>query len=62
MTTLPFVSVRKHPSGCGNKGGLYHHWLLFDKFHPSYFGKVSMSYFDGTNVMVGHNVLRTPLT
>lgn len=33
---------RKHPSGRGNAGGLHHHRILMDKFHPGYFGKVGM--------------------
>ncbi|GMH35149.1 hypothetical protein BSKO_03017 [Bryopsis sp. KO-2023] len=33
---------RKHPSGRGNAGGQHHHRILFDKFHPGYFGKVGM--------------------
>ena len=33
---------RKHPGGRGNAGGLHHHRILFDKFHPGYFGKVGM--------------------
>jgi large subunit ribosomal protein L27Ae len=32
---------RKHPSGRGNAGGQHHHRILFDKYHPGYFGKVS---------------------
>jgi len=31
---------RKHPSGRGNAGGQHHHRILYDKFHPGYFGKV----------------------
>ena len=31
---------RKHPGGRGNAGGQHHHRILFDKFHPGYFGKV----------------------
>ena len=31
---------RKHPSGRGNAGGQHHHRILFDKYHPGYFGKV----------------------
>ncbi|KAL9666170.1 hypothetical protein QQ045_000494 [Rhodiola kirilowii] len=30
---------RKHPGGRGNAGGLHHHRILFDKYHPGYFGK-----------------------
>lgn len=40
---------RKHPSGRGNAGGQHHHRILFDKFHPGYFGKVGMRYFHKTN-------------
>ena len=36
---------RKHPSGVGNAGGQHHHRILFDKWHPGYFGKVGMRYF-----------------
>ena len=36
---------RKHPSGRGNAGGQHHHRILFDKFHPGYFGKVGMRTF-----------------
>ena len=36
---------RKHPSGRGNAGGQHHHRILFDKFHPGYFGKVGMRKF-----------------
>lgn len=32
---------RKHPGGRGNAGGLQHHRINFDKYHPGYFGKVS---------------------
>ena len=32
---------RSHPGGRGNAGGQHHHRILFDKFHPGYFGKVS---------------------
>merc|ERR1712141_678644 len=40
---------RKHPGGRGNAGGLHHHRILFDKYHPGYFGKVGMRYFHKTN-------------
>ena len=33
---------RKHPSGRGNAGGLHHHRILMDKFHPGYFGKLGI--------------------
>ncbi|KAK2196577.1 bifunctional Ribosomal protein L15/Ribosomal protein L18e-L15P/Ribosomal protein L15 [Babesia duncani] len=36
---------RKHPGGRGKAGGPNHHRILFDKFHPGYFGKVGMRYF-----------------
>merc|ERR1711862_240257 len=36
---------RKHPGGRGNAGGQHHHRILFDKYHPGYFGKVGMRYF-----------------
>uniref|UniRef100_A0ACD5YEU8 Uncharacterized protein n=1 Tax=Avena sativa TaxID=4498 RepID=A0ACD5YEU8_AVESA len=36
---------RKHPGGRGNAGGMHHHRILFDKYHPGYFGKVGMRYF-----------------
>mmetsp|Transcript_17864 Transcript_17864/g.41332 ORF Transcript_17864/g.41332 Transcript_17864/m.41332 type:complete len:208 (-) Transcript_17864:135-758(-) len=36
---------RKHPGGRGNAGGQHHHRVLFDKFHPGYFGKVGMRQF-----------------
>ncbi|KAK4801110.1 hypothetical protein SAY86_021597, partial [Trapa natans] len=26
-------------------GGMHHHRILFDKYHPGYFGKVGMRYF-----------------
>lgn len=36
---------RKHDGGRGNAGGQHHHRILFDKFHPGYFGKVGMRRF-----------------
>uniref|UniRef100_A0A2I3MJJ0 Large ribosomal subunit protein uL15 n=1 Tax=Papio anubis TaxID=9555 RepID=A0A2I3MJJ0_PAPAN len=36
---------RKHPGGCGNAGGLHHHWINSDKYHPGYFGKVGMRHY-----------------
>jgi large subunit ribosomal protein L27Ae len=36
---------RTHPGGRGNAGGQHHHRILFDKFHPGYFGKVGMRTF-----------------
>jgi large subunit ribosomal protein L27Ae len=37
---------RKHPGGRGNAGGQHHHRIMFDKYHPGYFGKVGMRYFN----------------
>lgn len=31
---------RKHPSGRGASGGLTHHRINFNKYHPGYFQKV----------------------
>merc|ERR1712137_829295 len=39
---------RKHPGGRGNAGGQHRHRILFDKYHPGYFGKVGMRYFHKT--------------
>nr|ANM86193.1 60S ribosomal protein L27a-3 [Stygiella incarcerata] len=39
---------RKHPGGRGNAGGLLHHRVLFDRFHPGYFGKLGMRYLHKT--------------
>lgn len=39
---------RKHPSGRGNAGGQHHHRIMFDKFHPGYFGKVSEADLEST--------------
>lgn len=36
---------RTHPGGRGNAGGMHHHRILFDKYHPGYFGKVGMRSF-----------------
>merc|ERR1739845_143434 len=33
---------RKNPSGRGNAGGQHHHRILFDKYHPGFFGKTGM--------------------
>ena len=30
---------RKHAAGRGKAGGLHHHRILFQKFHPGFFGK-----------------------
>merc|ERR1712199_45044 len=39
---------RKHPGGRGNAGGQHHHRIMFDKYHPGYFGKVGMRLFHKT--------------
>lgn len=36
---------RKHSGGRGNAGGMHHHRINFDKYHPGYFGKVGMRNF-----------------
>ncbi|KAF0986864.1 hypothetical protein HZS_7760 [Henneguya salminicola] len=36
---------RKHAAGRGKAGGLHHQRILFDKYHPGYFGKVGMRHF-----------------
>merc|ERR1712193_216753 len=36
---------RKHPGGRGNAGGMHHHRINFDKYHPGYFGKLGMRNF-----------------
>ncbi|KII66552.1 60S ribosomal protein L27a [Thelohanellus kitauei] len=36
---------RKHDAGRGKAGGLHHHRILFDKYHPGYFGKHGMRQF-----------------
>jgi large subunit ribosomal protein L27Ae len=38
---------RTHPGGRGNAGGQHHHRILFDKYHPGYFGKVKNWLFYG---------------
>jgi len=38
----PTGKHRKHPGGRGNAGGLHHHRINFDKYHPGYFGKLGM--------------------
>lgn len=50
MTTLSRSSNilgkhRKHPGGRGNAGGMHHHRINYDKYHPGYFGKVGMRNF-----------------
>merc|ERR1711990_700851 len=36
---------RKHQSGRGNAGGQHHHRIMWDKYHPGYFGKVGMRHY-----------------
>uniref|UniRef100_A0A2K6UIU1 Large ribosomal subunit protein uL15 n=1 Tax=Saimiri boliviensis boliviensis TaxID=39432 RepID=A0A2K6UIU1_SAIBB len=36
---------RKHPTGHGNAGGMHHHRINFDKYHPGYFGKGGMRHY-----------------
>uniref|UniRef100_A0A8C3WZ08 Large ribosomal subunit protein uL15 n=1 Tax=Catagonus wagneri TaxID=51154 RepID=A0A8C3WZ08_9CETA len=36
---------RKHPGGQGNAGGMHHHRINFDKYHPGSFGKVCMGHY-----------------
>ncbi|XP_032611113.2 large ribosomal subunit protein uL15-like [Hylobates moloch] len=36
---------RKQTAGRGNAGGLHHHRINFDKYHPGYFGKVGMKHY-----------------
>lgn len=36
---------RKHPGGRGNAGGMHHHRINYDKYHPGYFGKLGMRNF-----------------
>ncbi|KAJ3444784.1 60S ribosomal protein L27A-3 [Anaeramoeba flamelloides] len=40
---------RKHPSGRGKSGGLQHHRIAFDKYHPGFFGKVGMRWYHKQN-------------
>ncbi|KAF2943369.1 hypothetical protein DAI22_02g059500 [Oryza sativa Japonica Group] len=45
---------RKHPGGRGNAGGMHHHRILFDKYHPGYFGKapvIDVTQFGYTKVL-----------
>uniref|UniRef100_A0A3Q3WI05 Large ribosomal subunit protein uL15 n=1 Tax=Mola mola TaxID=94237 RepID=A0A3Q3WI05_MOLML len=41
----PTGKHRKHPGGRGNAGGMHHHRINFDKYHPGYFGKVGMRHY-----------------
>ena len=36
---------RKHPGGRGNAGGMHHHRIMMEKYHPGYFGKVGMRHY-----------------
>ncbi|XP_060043807.1 large ribosomal subunit protein uL15-like isoform X2 [Erinaceus europaeus] len=36
---------RKHPEGCSNPGGMHHHRINFNKYHPGYFGKVDTQHY-----------------
>lgn len=36
---------RKHSNGRGNAGGQHHMRILFDKYHPGYFGKTGIRRF-----------------
>ncbi|KAK7797620.1 hypothetical protein U0070_020061 [Myodes glareolus] len=36
---------RKHPGGRRNAGGIRHHRINFDKYHPGYFRKVGMRHY-----------------
>merc|ERR1711990_755371 len=40
---------RKNSGGRGNAGGQHHHRIMWDKYHPGYFGKVGMRYFHKQN-------------
>ncbi|EGW12506.1 60S ribosomal protein L27a [Cricetulus griseus] len=35
----------KHTGGFRNAGGMHHHRINFDKYHPGYFGKVGMRHY-----------------
>lgn len=41
----PSGKHRKHPGGRGNAGGMHHHRINMDKYHPGYFGKLGMRNF-----------------
>ena len=46
MVMIVLINMVKHPGDRDNAGGVQHHRILFDKFHPSYFGtKVSQREF-----------------
>jgi len=48
MTQMGYGRVgkhRKHAGGRGNAGGLTHHRIMMDKYHPGFFGKVGIRRF-----------------
>merc|ERR1719487_211052 len=36
---------RKHGGGRGNAGGMHHHRIQYEKYHPGYFGKKGIRHF-----------------
>uniref|UniRef100_A0A670I239 Large ribosomal subunit protein uL15 n=1 Tax=Podarcis muralis TaxID=64176 RepID=A0A670I239_PODMU len=50
---------RKHPRGRDNAGGLHHHRINFDKYHPGYFGKVGMRHYQNFSPTVNLDKLWT---
>ncbi|CAD7667365.1 unnamed protein product [Nyctereutes procyonoides] len=40
----------KHPGGRGNAGGMHHHRINLDKYHPGYFGKRNQSFCPTVNL------------
>nr|XP_023018823.1 60S ribosomal protein L27a-like [Leptinotarsa decemlineata] len=46
---------RKQPGGCDNAGGMHHHRINIDKYHPGYFGKPGMC-----NYHLGRNSKGSP--
>jgi large subunit ribosomal protein L27Ae len=36
---------RKHGGGRGNAGGMHHHRIMMEKYHPGYFGKKGQRHF-----------------
>merc|ERR1712070_1066488 len=49
---------RKHPGGRGNAGGQHHHRIMWDKYHPGYFGKTQQKFFCPTiNVEKLHTLI-----
>ncbi|XP_062939352.1 large ribosomal subunit protein uL15-like [Cynocephalus volans] len=39
----------KHLEGQGNAGGMHHHGINFNKYHPGYFGEVGMRHYQKRN-------------